>query len=93
MILQKSVKSLHDNGGHDYSISLHNAWVDGSRVDFEYVYLPQRPHRVDALNSNVKEWQSKEKDALHELSYQIAELCDYEIKPSEMAKARKKLNY
>jgi hypothetical protein len=89
--LKDSVKKLHDNGGHDYSISLHNVWVDGSRVDFEYVYLPNQPHPVMALNANINQWQSKEKQSLYELIYQLAELCNYEIDPADMIQARNEI--
>jgi hypothetical protein len=89
--LQQSVRVLHAHGGHDYSISLHNAWIDGARVDFEYVYLPQQPHPVAALNGNIASWQSKEQFALHELIFQLADLAGVEIPADALAERRARM--
>jgi len=89
--LQHSVRVLHAHGGHDYSISLHNAWIDGARVDFEYVYLPEQPHPVPALNSGIASWQSKERFALHELIFQLADLAGVEIPANVLAARRARM--
>ena len=89
--LRQSVRILHANGGHDYSLSLHNAWINGARVDFEYVYLPHLPHPVSALNNNIANWQSKENFALHELVFQLADLAGVEISADEMSERRERM--
>ena len=43
MTLGRSSQLLHHAGGHDYSLSPHNVFCDGTRVDFEYSYLPECP--------------------------------------------------
>lgn len=83
-ILQRSVRLLHAAGGHDYSLSLHNVWADGSRVDFEYVYVPGMPHPVSPLNERVSAWQDKERHALHELAFQLADLVGLDVPAGEM---------
>ena len=72
--LGRSSRILHAVGGHDYSLSTHNVFCDGTRVDFEYSFLPEMPHRNDALNKDCEVWRDKERDGLRELSWQIAEL-------------------
>lgn len=77
--LFESVGTLHRQGGHDYSLSLHNIWIDGSRVDFEYVYLDSNPHSVEALNTNLDEWRRKEFFALREICFHLADIMDVTI--------------
>ena len=72
--LGRSSRLLHAAGGHDYSLSTHNAFCDGTRVDFECSYLPDMPHPNPALNTDCEVWRDKERDGLRELSWQIAEL-------------------
>ena len=76
--LRDSVAKLHSLGGHDYSLSLHNVWADGSRVDFEYVVLGDRPHPVPQLNQSVASWQAKEWAALRSLAFEIADIVSLE---------------
>lgn len=71
--------ALHNIGGHDYSLSPHNIFVDGTKVDFEYVYCPKFPHRVGALNEQIKEWQLKEIYALKCMAWEICELLKIDI--------------
>lgn len=72
--LGRSSRLLHAAGGHDYSLSPHNVFCDGTRVDFEYSYLPDMPHRNDTLNNNCEVWRDKERDGLRDLAWQVAEL-------------------
>lgn len=76
--LRDSVTKLHSLGGHDYSLSLHNVWADGSRVDFEYVVLGDKPHPVEQLNQNLASWQAKEWAALRCLAFEIADMVSLE---------------
>jgi hypothetical protein len=78
--------TLHGIGGHDYSLSLHNIFVDGTKVDFEYVYCPDLPHRVSALNEQIKEWQLKEIYALKCLAWEICELLKVNIETKFISK-------
>jgi len=84
--LGHSSRLLHIAGGHDYSLSPHNVFCDGTRVDFEYSYLPDMPHPNNALNKDCEVWQDKERDGLRELSWQIAELMRIDVSVSEITK-------
>jgi hypothetical protein len=77
--LGRSSRLLHSAGGHDYSLSTHNAFCDGTRVDFECSYLPDMPHPNNALNTDCEVWRDKERDGLRELSWQIAELMRIDV--------------
>jgi hypothetical protein len=78
-MLGRSSRLLHAVGGHDYSLSTHNVFCNGTRVDFEYSFLPEMPHRNDALNKDCEVWRDKERDGLRELSWQIAELMRIDV--------------
>ncbi len=82
--LGQSSRLLHRAGGHDYSLSPHNVFCDGTRVDFEYSYLPEMPHPNPALNTDVLVWQDKERDGLRELAWQIAELLQIDATTAEV---------
>lgn len=70
----RSCGLLHAAGGHDYSLTSHNVYCDGMRVDFEYAYLPALPHREAALNADASVWRDKELDGLRRLAWETAEL-------------------
>ena len=59
--LGRSSRLLHAAGGHNYSLSTHNTFCDGTRVDFECSYLPDMPHPNPALNTNCEVWRDKER--------------------------------
>jgi hypothetical protein len=75
----RSCGLLHTAGGHDYSLSSHNVFCDGTRVDFEYAYLPTLPHRESALNADAEAWRDKELDGLRRLAWEIAELMRLDV--------------
>jgi hypothetical protein len=74
---------LHRAGGHDYSLSSHNVFCDGTRVDFEYAWFPDMPHPVEAaINTNPEVWRDKELDGLRSLAWEIAELLRLDVRLS-----------
>jgi hypothetical protein len=83
--LAASTAALHAAGGHDHGLGLQSAWIDGARVDFEYVYLPQHPNPVRLLNQNLEVWRSKERGALLELGFHLADLVGLTVSSSELA--------
>jgi hypothetical protein len=54
-------------------------FCDGTRVDFEYSYLPDMPHPNPAMNTDCEVWRDKERDGLREVSWQIAELMRIDV--------------
>jgi len=74
--LSHSVGLLHRNGGYDYSLSSHNVFVGGERLDFEYVVVNELPHRDLILNQDSKTWIEKELYGLKVLSWEIAEFLN-----------------
>lgn len=75
----RSTARLHSLGGHDYSLSLHNVWVDGSRCDFECMVLPAFPHPTAVLNTDTNVWQSKEWAGLRAIAFELADLVGVEV--------------
>jgi hypothetical protein len=75
----RSCGLLHAVGGHDYSLTSHNIYCDGVRVDFEYAYLPDLPHRETALNTDASVWRDKELDGLRRLAWEVAELLRVDV--------------
>jgi hypothetical protein len=84
--LGESCGLLHAAGGHDYSLSAHNVFCDGTRVDFEYSYLSELPHPNTDLNTNREVWQDKERDGLRELAWQVAELLRLDVPVREVTR-------
>lgn len=80
-LLIEETDLLHQAGGHDHSLSAHQVFLDGSRVDFEYVWLPEmnHPKNQDDFAKSVEDWQSKELDGLSEALWQIADLLRVEL--------------
>lgn len=74
--LSQSVGVLHKNNGYDYSLSSHNIFLNGQRLDFEYAVIDEHPHRINELNNNQLEWREKELYSLKLLSYEVAELTN-----------------
>jgi len=72
--LSESVAVLHSNGGYDYSLSAHNVFISGERLDFEYVVVQGIPHRDEEMNKNINIWVKKELYGLKLLSWEISEL-------------------
>jgi hypothetical protein len=72
--LSESVAMLHSKGGYDYSLSAHNVFVSGERLDFEYVVVEGIPHRDEEMNKNRNIWVNKELYGLKLLSWEISEL-------------------
>lgn len=56
----KTCGFLHSMGGHNYTASAHNLFLDGTLVDFEYCFLPEHPTPEAALNVQPAAWQDKE---------------------------------
>jgi hypothetical protein len=77
--LRQSICTLQAAGGHDYSLSLHNVWEDGGRVDFEYVVLGGVPHPVEQLNGNPEVWRAKEWSALRCIAFELADMVGVEV--------------
>lgn len=78
-VLGQSVRMLHATGGHNWTLSSHNAFVDGTRVDFEYVKLPNVPHKDRATENETAVNKSKEMDGLREIALFLAELLRLNI--------------
>jgi len=74
--LSESVGVLHKNKGHDHSLSSHNVFLNGQRLDFEYAVIDEHPHRLKELNNNQLGWREKELYSLKLLSYEVAELTN-----------------
>jgi len=77
--------TLHNLGGHDYSLSLHNIFTDGTKVDFEYVYCPEIAHSIPALNEQIQEWQMKEVYSLKCLAWEICELLKIQLQTDQIS--------
>jgi hypothetical protein len=58
--LSESVGVMHKNKGHDHSLSTHNVFLNGERLDFEYAVVDEHPHRLNELNINPSGWREKE---------------------------------
>jgi hypothetical protein len=76
---------LHEAGGHDYALSGHNVFCDGTRVDFEYACLPGLPHRDGRLNENAETWRGRELDGLRTLAWEVAELLRLAVSVQEVS--------
>ena len=74
--LSHSVGLLHLYGGYDYSLSSHNVFIGGERLDFEYVVINELPHRDNILNQDSDVWIEKELYGLKILSWEISEFLN-----------------
>jgi hypothetical protein len=74
-----STATLHNLGGYDYFLSNHNVFIDGTRLDFEYVVLGSHPHPNKILNENIDMWRQKEIYGLKTLAWELAELMRVDI--------------
>ena len=72
--LSESVGVIHKNKGHDHSLSTHNVFLNGERLDFEYAVVDEHPHRLNELNINPSGWREKELYSLKLMSYEVVEL-------------------
>jgi len=72
--ISQSCAILHRIGGHDYSISPHNIFINSQRLDFEYVYCNELPHKEISLNNNFEVWRKKELYGLQVMAWEITEL-------------------
>jgi len=79
--LGKSCAILHFNGGHDYSLSTHNVFTDGTRVDFEHVFYKGLKHHIEVFNNDIETWQKKEIDGLRNIAWEMADLIDSRCSP------------
>lgn len=84
--LAESCRLLHRHGGHDYSLSPHNSFIDGKRIDFEYAVLPEFPHKEKSLNLNSETWKEKELDGLREIAWYLADIMQLDISGKELNK-------
>lgn len=84
--LGQSCRRLHDHGGYDYSLSSHNAFTDGTRIDFEYAVLPEYPHKEKQLNEDVETWKDKEIDGLREIAWYLADIMRLNVSGKELNK-------
>lgn len=79
-VLGRSVGVLHLAGGHDQSLSTHNVFIDGTRHDFEYAWLPDLQHSVEAvLNQDSEKWRGRELVGLRNLVWEVAELMRLDV--------------
>jgi hypothetical protein len=83
--LGRSCGLLHAADGYDSSLSGHNVFTDGSRVDFEYAVLPSLPHRDPVLNKDADIWRDKELDGLRQLAWETAELMRIDVPVDEVS--------
>lgn len=74
-----STGTLHKLGGYDYSLSTHNVFIDGTRLDFEYLVLNTHPHPNKVLNQDADTWRQKELYGLKTLAWELAELLRINI--------------
>jgi hypothetical protein len=79
-----SCRTLHEHGGHDYSLSPHNSFTDGTRIDFEYAVLPNYPHRNKVLNEDQSLWKAKERNGLQEIAWYLADMMQLDITGQEL---------
>jgi hypothetical protein len=82
--LGRSCRTLHEQGGHDYSLSQHNSFTNGTRIDFEYSFLPAHPHKNMVLNENVDAWKAKELSGLREIAWYLADMMRLDITGQEL---------
>jgi len=59
-VLGEFTGKLHSAGGHNYAASTHNVFVDGTLIDFEYVYLPDFSTQDPNINQRPESWMDKE---------------------------------
>ncbi len=74
--ITNSVAWIHSKGGHDHTLSSHNVFISGERLDFEYAVVQDIPHRDPALNQNKEIWQKKELYSLLMMVWDVAELLN-----------------
>ena len=79
-----STGTLHKLGGYDYSLSTHNVFIDGTRLDFEYLVLNTHPHPNKVLNQDADTWRQKELYGLKTLAWELAELLRINITVREI---------
>ena len=82
--LGRSCRTLHRHGGYDYSLSPHNSFIDGTRLDFEYAVLPSYPHKNKMLNEKAETWQGKELNGLREIAWHLADMMRLDITGQEL---------
>ena len=58
--LGTSVGLLHAAGGHNYTASPHNVFLDGTLLDFEYLFLPGEMTEDSNINTRPESWMDKE---------------------------------
>jgi hypothetical protein len=58
--LGTSVGLLHAAGGHNYAASPHNIFLDGTLLDFEYLFLPGNHTDDSNINERPSAWMDKE---------------------------------
>lgn len=58
--LGTSVGLLHAAGGHNYAASPHNVFLDGTLLDFEYLFLPSEVTEDSNINARPESWMDKE---------------------------------
>jgi hypothetical protein len=79
--LGTSVGLLHAAGGHNYAASPHNVFLDGTLLDFEYLFLPGEATEDSNINERPESWMDKELlgwwETLRVL--QLSVRCDLEI--------------
>jgi hypothetical protein len=59
-VLGEFTGKLHSAGGHNYAASTHNVFIDGTLIDFEYVYLPKFATQDPNINQRPDSWMDKE---------------------------------
>jgi hypothetical protein len=82
--VSSSTGALHKMGGYDYSLSNHNIFIDGTRLDFEYLVLNTHPHPDKILNTDADTWRQKELYGLKTLAWELAELLRINIAVKEI---------
>lgn len=72
-LLSRSVATVHKNKGHDHTLSLHNVFISGERVDFEYVVANGILHADQNLNQHQDIWRIKELFSLKVMAWELNE--------------------
>jgi len=82
--ISKSVATVHRFEGHDHTLSPHNIFTSGTRVDFEYVALNGLPHPDPNLQRDKNVWVNKELFSLKLLSWELNEFLKIGYGPDEI---------
>lgn len=82
--ISSSVAVVHAHAGHDHTLSQHNIFTSGTRVDFEYVAIAGLPHPDKNIDENSSGWRTKELFSLKVLAWELNEFLVTGYTPDEI---------